>query len=188
MSYHRLSKPRVDYTGLVSGKLTVVAWLGTHTTKCGKRCSLWRCKCSCGGYKDAYSADLRSRRVGSCGCLRYPSGKEHPNWTGVGNLSGSTWKSIQNGLRRGRGRTLDLAVSKEQIWQLFQSQGGQCALTGLPLTLIKGGTASLDRIDSSKGYTIDNIQWVHKDINLMKNHFTQDYFVAMCKAVVTKAG
>ncbi len=44
-------------------------------------------------------------------------------------------------------------------------------------------TASLDRIDSSKGYTKDNIQWVHKHVNLMKHKFDQKYFVDICKLI-----
>jgi hypothetical protein len=44
-------------------------------------------------------------------------------------------------------------------------------------------TASLDRIDSSKGYCEDNVQWVHKDINRMKNTFDQDYFISLCKLI-----
>ncbi len=46
-----------------------------------------------------------------------------------------------------------------------------------------GVSASIDRIDSSKEYTIDNVQLVHKDVNLMKNHFNQDYFINMCKMI-----
>ena len=37
-------------------------------------------------------------------------------------------------------------------------------------------TASLDRIDSSKGYTEDNIQWVHKDVNQMKMDLPEQRF------------
>ena len=44
-------------------------------------------------------------------------------------------------------------------------------------------TASLDRIDSSKGYVPGNIQWVHKDVNWMKGSFTQEYFVNICKKI-----
>ena len=45
-------------------------------------------------------------------------------------------------------------------------------------------TQSLDRIDSTKGYTIDNVQWVHKYINLMKHQLTQQQFIDFCKKVV----
>lgn len=44
-------------------------------------------------------------------------------------------------------------------------------------------TASLDRIDSSSGYGLENIQWLHKDINIMKNVHSQDYFLSLCKKV-----
>jgi hypothetical protein len=48
---------------------------------------------------------------------------------------------------------------------------------------LKTMTASLDRIDSSRGYTLDNIQWVHKDLNKMKTNYPNDYFIKMCKYV-----
>ena len=47
-------------------------------------------------------------------------------------------------------------------------------------------TASLDRIDSSRGYDADNIQWVHKDINWMKQDFSQSEFIAYCRRVSKK--
>jgi hypothetical protein len=43
--------------------------------------------------------------------------------------------------------------------------------------------ASLDRIDSSKGYAKDNIQWVHTMVNMSKNRYNQQKFVEMCIAV-----
>ena len=44
-------------------------------------------------------------------------------------------------------------------------------------------TASLDRIDSKKGYIKGNLQWVHKDLNIMKNSYPNQYFIEMCKKV-----
>lgn len=44
-------------------------------------------------------------------------------------------------------------------------------------------TASLDRIDSQQGYNSNNIQFVHKDVNMIKQIYTQDYFIKMCKLV-----
>jgi hypothetical protein len=44
---------------------------------------------------------------------------------------------------------------------IFLQQGGKCALTQYDLTLQKSHrhTASLDRIDSQKHYSLDNVQW-----------------------------
>jgi hypothetical protein len=44
-------------------------------------------------------------------------------------------------------------------------------------------TASIDRIDSNLGYTESNVVWVHKDVNIMKNNFTKEYFLMMCQKV-----
>lgn len=44
-------------------------------------------------------------------------------------------------------------------------------------------TASLDRIDSLKGYTIDNVQWIHKHINYMKIDLTEQEFFHFIKQI-----
>ena len=55
-----------------------------------------------------------------------------------------------------------------------------------PQLKIKECIGSLDRIDSLKGYAIDNVQWVHKDINKMKNIHSQPAFINICKLVAMK--
>jgi hypothetical protein len=47
-------------------------------------------------------------------------------------------------------------------------------------------TASLDRIDSSRGYIEGNVQWVHKMANMCKQHYSQKRFIDMCIAVSNK--
>lgn len=44
-------------------------------------------------------------------------------------------------------------------------------------------TASLDRIDSTRGYVVGNLQWIHKDLNLMKNTLPTSLFIEWCKKV-----
>ena len=43
--------------------------------------------------------------------------------------------------------------------------------------------ASVDRIDSDKGYIIGNIQWVSTPINYLKNNLTHNQVVDMCKKI-----
>jgi hypothetical protein len=45
-------------------------------------------------------------------------------------------------------------------------------------------TASLDRIDSTKGYLVGNVQWVHKDINNIKQDYTVDELMKYCELIV----
>ena len=64
----------------------------------------------------------------------------------------------------------------------------KCAISGLDIYLPKSDnkkwTATLDRIDSTKGYIENNVQWLHKDINTMKWAFTQDQFLNYCRIIV----
>lgn len=65
----------------------------------------------------------------------------------------------------------------------------KCALSGINLILghEKDGkticTASLDRIDNNMGYVNGNVQWVHKDINFMKQDLTQLEFLNYCRLI-----
>ena len=67
-------------------------------------------------------------------------------------------------------------------------QNKRCSLTGTEIQFRKGRnkiqTASLDRIDSTKPYTKQNIQWVHKDINRMKGSLSEENFFNYCKKIV----
>lgn len=85
---------------------------------------------------------------------------------------------------------LEFSVTLEELWNLFLKQDKRCALTNVELTFTsnyrdykKLQTASLDRINSDKGYIINNIQWVHKTINILKRDVDQDKFIEMCKQV-----
>lgn len=82
------------------------------------------------------------------------------------------------------------SISIKDLNNQWIKQGGKCIYTGEILCFsnsskknIKNTTASLDRIDSSEGYTSDNIQWVHKDINTLKTDFEQDKFIGLCNKV-----
>lgn len=107
------------------------------------------------------------------------------NWSGVGTLSGSHWYRITNGAEV---RELKVTMTKEDAWNLYEKQNRRCVYSGLLLEFDPrdhgGTTASLDRIDSNKDYTIDNVQWVHRDINMMKRDFTEQYFKELCRMVV----
>lgn len=59
-------------------------------------------------------------------------------------------------------------------------QDFKCFYSGLPIDAktYRKTTASVDRRDSSKGYTRDNIQLVHKNINYMKWILSEDLFLS----------
>lgn len=149
----------------------------------------WLCICDCGNRK-TFSGDHLTRKkypVKSCGCNQVKKGLNHSQWKGHGDISGDWWYShvLRERKQNVRAR-VPVTVTIEQAWELFLQQEQKCALTGLSLTISstsKYNTASVDRIDSSRGYELDNIQWVHKDINFMKRTYSQNYFIEMCRLV-----
>ncbi len=101
-------------------------------------------------------------------------------------ISGRYFHSLISGSVR---RNIHFDITLEQIWDLLVSQKHKCKLSALPIRFHQPGekataqTASLDRIDSDKGYTLDNIQWLHKDVNKMKWEHSQDRFKQLCKLI-----
>jgi len=182
-----------DLTGQKLNKLTILKRVGSSRNGL----KLWQCRCDCGNEK-TYSSDHLTRKiqpVKSCGCLYTIGvadaliGHNHPAWTGCGEISGSWWTDhVVRSADGSKGRDrLELTITIDYIWELFIKQDRKCALSGLILEIKtkSNNTASLDRIDSASGYIPGNVQWTHKHINLMKNKFTQDYFIELCKLVAT---
>lgn len=109
-------------------------------------------------------------------------GKKNKNFTGYEEISGTYWCSLKDNAKK---RNIIFDISIEYAWKIFINQNKKCNLSGRSLTLGESFvyskyTGSLDRIDSSKGYIEGNVQWVHKDINLMKNKFNQEEFIKLC--------
>ena len=60
-------------------------------------------------------------------------------------------------------------------------QDFKCALTGREIDAMEVcNNASLDRIDSTIGYIEGNLQWVTSEVNMMKQHYTQEDFISVC--------
>lgn len=157
-----------------------------ENTKHG-RTRYW-CRCACG--KEALVASLHLRRGSStsCGCSRSNVGTKQ--WGGVGKLSLTYWREIERGANGSKGRReLEFSISMDEAWALFEAQRGRCALSGEPIGFAHGKrqTASLDRIDNTRGYTSDNVQWVHKHVNRMKGTLNQERFLELCKCIARRA-
>ena len=79
-------------------------------------------------------------------------------------------------------------LTKDKIIQLWEKQKGQCAITKMKMELITEPRAhnrpSIDRIDNSKGYTINNIRLVWYFVNIARSTFSDEEFIKCCKAVV----
>lgn len=128
--------------------------------------------------------------ISQCQCIKYRNGAH--NYKGVGDVSAAYYNNLKN---KAAMRRIAFDISPEDMWNKLIKQNKCCALTGLVIHVEKDMmnqrikmTASLDRIDSKKPYTPDNIQWVHKDINRMKNNYSEEYFIKMCKLIIKHNG
>lgn len=181
-----MSNIPIDYTGKKIKMFTVVEF------SCRKRgTNYWKCICDCGKEVIVPSGVLSEKsKTKSCGCYKKLGGSHHPSWKGVGDI-GASFLSNLKGRIRYFGRKIDDEVTLDYLWNLFLQQNKKCALSGIELKFpvkYRGithgeGTASLDRIDSSKEYIRGNLQWVHKDLNFMKQHFDEKLFFDYCKKV-----
>ncbi len=109
---------------------------------------------------------------------------------GYGEIPLLLFNRIRAGHKRKDGRILDFSITIEFIWELFLKQNKKCALSGIDLIMMNSNnlssglhSASLDRIDSSKGYTEDNVQWIHKRINMMKSNLPEQDFFEWCQMI-----
>ena len=80
-----------------------------------------------------------------------------------------------------------VSIDAGYLLSVYEKQNGLCVYTKLPLLAIGNqlNTMSLDRIDSNKDYTEDNVQLVCVAINRMKLDMTEDRFIELC-SLVTK--
>lgn len=153
--------------------------------------SQWLCTCACGKEKYVNEYNLVKEKTKSCGCGITIKDKRPHNWSGYEEISGWFFADKK---KKAHQRNYEFEITIEEVWDLFIKQNRKCALSGMDIGFPKRysdnpdkkeyPTASIDRIDSNKGYTTDNIQWVHKHINIMKNVYSENYFIEMCRNVV----
>jgi hypothetical protein len=143
------------------------------------------CRCDCGVEKLIYRSNLTSGK--STMCRSCKDSMRPANWAGGDIIPMRYWQNLKRSNER-RKNPFDFNISIEDAERLFISQDGKCSITKLPLSFGRIGsndmTASLDRINNSLGYFIDNVQWVHKVINRMKGSMEDELFIKFCKEVV----
>jgi hypothetical protein len=148
------------------------------------------CKCECGNVNKVSCWTLEIGKSKGCLECNNPRPKEkNPSWRGFENISGKYFGRIS---RFAIKRDIPFDISIEYMNLVLVQQEFKCNLSKLPIYFSSSkknnyeATASIDRIDSDKGYVVDNIQWIHKDINLMKNHFDQNYFFEICEKITNE--
>jgi len=81
-------------------------------------------------------------------------------------------------------------LTKTFLEEMYQKQKGKCFFSKEELSFEPNvlNKISLDRIDSNKPHTMDNVVFCTWEINRMKRTMSNDYFVSLCKKIVEGYG
>lgn len=149
---------------------------------------IWNCLV-CNHIWEATISD-RTRGKG-CRKCRY-----NRNYTGGKYLTGTEFSTVRLGAKA---RKIEFQITIADVENVYEKQNYKCAITNMPVEFnsrfdnnttnhgIIYGCASIDRIDSTKGYVVGNIQIIHKYLNIMKgkcpdNKFREEFqkFISEC--------
>jgi hypothetical protein len=172
---------RKDSIGKTFGHLTILEVFPNDKVKC---------QCACGTLRLFNWRDIRRGRTKGCGCrrntpeLRALAKDRAIDLQKKGILKRGyiakdakcPFKYILRMLNRPNRKPCNLEI--EDLKKAWEKSGGACAYTKIKLILPIGSAnpnpvisykmASIDRIDSSKGYIKGNIQYVSRNINYAK--------------------
>jgi hypothetical protein len=179
-----MSRDKYYYDNLIGKKfnfLTITKFLGFFLQGKEHKRAKFLCTCECGNQKEAFLPHIKNGNVKSCGCRKI--GKYNKAWKGSGKIGMTLWNRF---IRNASDRNIEFNITIGYANKLFDKQRGKCALSGVDIQLSydqKTCTASLDRKDSYKGYIKGNVQWLHKDVNIMKRCITDKQFIEFCHKV-----
>lgn len=180
----------------------------SFTTKMGalKMLNRGACRNCKRDYRSIITEDLKIYKLGDlwgklcsgCGKEQLYTRKDHAKQSYVADWQCKACvvkaKGFSNNKHKGNKERIynlykNQAKSRGVYWDLFiddmfHSFNGCCAMTGWDISIeYSNKTASLDRIDSKKGYTFDNIQWVHNMVNMSKGAYDNKKFIDMCRCI-----
>ena len=144
------------------------------------------CLCECGNTNIVSCFTLIKGVSNGCmQCTHNKKGEENHSYKGYKEIPGSWFNRYSKTKKR------KFNITIKDVYDLWIKQNKKCALSGLDISFENNNqtthdlicTASLDRIDSSRPYDKDNVQLVHKHINIMKNNHDQQYFINLCQLI-----
>lgn len=99
------------------------------------------------------------------------------------------YDNFYNAQYRAKKKNIEFTITSQDLKELWDSQKGKCALTGLNMTHIKlegkvKTNLSIDRINPNLGYIKDNVQLVCNIVNVMKSDMNMDDLKYYCNLIL----
>lgn len=184
-----------DRTGDKHGRLTVAA----HAGKDHRNKHLWLCLCDCGNEKVVVADNLSSGKSNSCGCLKAEFLARKGNQYGLYNDREKALLKVQYShlKRRDKNKGFSDTINLEVFSLLSKSPCKYCGLEYSKEIEDRLNESKkqkrlsdhvlrcngIDRVDSSKGYTLENSVPCCKYCNTAKNTMTESDFYNWIKRV-----
>ena len=195
-----MGRKAIDETGNHYGRLTVLKRAESYQNRNKK--AQWLCRCNCGNLIIVYASNLRNGNTRSCGCLHKEKGKlnleKYNNRLPKGEAAfRGLLRAMKNGAEK---RNLKWALTDEEVKDLIQNPCYYCGK--LPERHLKNKriqnqckgdfpSNGLDRIDNSKGYSIDNVVPCCFRCNAMKEKMSiskfRDHIIKIYKYFIEKS-
>lgn len=146
-------------------------------------------KCRCGNIDYKRLTHLNKMKYKCCKkCSRknnYPEQRKARNHF-EHNIHKQWIKNINFNSKRGA-KNFENNLTNLDLYNKLVEQNFKCYYSGIELNVLnifkRDSNASIDRLNSDKHYTFDNINWVYKPINIMKNDFKSEDFIKICKKI-----
>lgn len=169
--------------GDIFGKLTV---LDIQPDYKNKR-SMFLCKCDCGNEKIVSARNLQRGATTHCGCSKAKRKYSTPAYMSSFNSLVASYAA------NAKNKNLEFSLTPELMHELFKGSCFFCGCAPKHEYTRKNFRGSytyngIDRIDSSKGYTPDNVNSCCSDCNYLKGNRTNEEFLKHIKKIVSNVG
>ncbi len=143
---------------------------------------MWLCQCDCGNTKVLKFSDMSGNHTRSCGCLvrevnKNNTYRQKPDGSSAFNQLYLAYK------KSARYRGLSFEITEGEFRMLTKSDCFYCDLPpSLQASTVKKTHGEyiytgIDRIDNSKGYTLDNVKPCCKQCNYAKRDLSEQEFL-----------
>jgi hypothetical protein len=167
------------------GRLLVISKseLIVYRRKTGKKAKnqYWLCECDCGTVKDIFESSLRNKKTRSCGCFKIERNlnKAFPNDESAKH---KLYCFYRFGAKK---RNYEFLLTKEEFVNLIEQNCHYC--NEIPLQKMKPSRSDnrhyfyngIDRVDNTKGYTIENSVPCCGSCNIAKRSLTKPQFITL---------
>jgi hypothetical protein len=179
-----MSKFTKDLTNTKINLLTPIRfeYRHRHNLSSNSNMAWWLCKCDCGNEKWVRAAELLNGHTKSCGCYQKKFNKK--------DFGVSAFTNLYNKYKcSARYRNLEFNLSKEEFTSLTKQKCYYCGIEPKQSieTVCKNGNYifnGVDRIDNSKGYTLDNCVPCCGICNKAKRDMTYNEFIEWIDRII----